>query len=376
MQTSFSTIQTWLTTNLPTAATTLQTGFTTAWEALPGVVSTAQTTMTTAFAAIQTAWQTLAGFFGPAIERVKVSFMGLGTQVEPVKTAISGLLTAFQNLWIAVQPIITALGTVIGAVLGVAALATINAFSAALQALGPIITTVVDTMTAVLSGFALIFSGIVETIRLLIEGDFAGAWAAAGTVLQGAVDVLVGILQGLYDLAVEIFTALATTVTTTLEDLGVSMSDIVESIKSWWAEKWNAMVGFVQPVLDIVGTVQTKLQGFVDWISSIHIPNPFSGWTVPELPAWATGLLPGHAAGTSWAAGRLTEVGERGREFIIPPAGSKVLTNGQSNRLAAQGADMGGGTVINMGPVTIANNMDIEAVAYRVATINARLRRG
>ena len=375
MEPGFTSIKTWLETNLPTAAATLQTGFTTVWNALPGVVTTAQEGMATAFTAIQTAWQTLEKIFGPAIDRIRESFSGLSTQVDPVKTSLSGLLTAFQNLWTALQPILTALGKVIGAVFGVAALVVLNAFSAAIEALGPVVTTMVDQITLVINTIADILTNATALVKAVIDGDWTAAWASAQAIGENVVTFLQETWENFSTVIETILQAIYDTVVNTLTDMGVDAEGVVNGIKTWWEEKWNAMKGFVQPVLDIIDSLQTKLQGFVDWIGSISIPNPFSGWSVPDIPEWARRLLPGAAVGSSFLAGGLTEVGERGREFIIPPAGSKVLTNGQSNRLAAAGADWGGGSTINMGQVYVGDKMDVEAIAYRVATIIERRRR-
>jgi phage-related protein len=335
--------------------------------------------MATAFTAIQTAWQTLASFFGPAIDRVKESFTGLSTQVEPVKTAVSGLLTAFQNLWTAVQPIVVALGTTIGAVLGIVALFALNAFSAAIDALGPVVTTVVDQIKLTINTVADIIREATALIKAVIDGDWQAAWTSAQTIGESIVTFLQETWENFATLMETILTAIYDTVINTLTDLGVDAEATVDAIKTWWQTKWEAMKGFVQPVIDIIDTLKEAIESFSTWIGSISIPNPFSGildsinGIRDKLPGWVPGSS--QAVGTSWAPGGLTEVGERGREFIIQPPGARTLTNGQSNRLAAQGAEMGGGMTVTMGPVYMSDKMDVEAIAYRVATIIERRRR-
>jgi phage-related protein len=231
------------------------------------------------------------------------------------------------------------------------------------------ITTVVNTMTTVLNGFALIFGGIVEMIRMLIEGDWAGAWAAAGTIVDGFTTYLTDLWNGLATIVTTIFTAIYDTVINTLTDMGVNAQALVESIRTWWADKFGAMNAVVNGIKDALTWLQDKIGAFRDWIGGISIPNPFQGIldTINSiraiLPGWAGGSS--YASGTSWARGGLTEVGERGREFIIPPAGSKVLTNGQSNRLAAQ---EGSGRVVNItvNGAPLRSERDGEQLAYRL----------
>lgn len=392
---------TWFRANLPAALTALQASFATAWSgagatvsamwgavqpslaqmatwftaSLPGALTTARGSFTTAITAIQTIWQTLVGLFGPSIQRIQTAFLGLGTSTAPLLPALQGLGTAFQTFWAAVQPVITAIGQVIGASIGVVALTAMNGLATAIGAIGPILTTLVSQVTAAVQLIATTIGGLVAIVQAIVAGDWTAAWGAAGEVADGFATFVSDTLQNLLDFATTVFTGLYDIVYNTLSDLGVDMEAVMSGIVTWWQQKWAALVGFVQPVLDIVGNLQKKLEDFISWIGGISIPNPFAGWSMPEMPAWARGLLPGNASGTSWSLGGLTEVGERGREFIIPPTGSKVLTHGQSNRLAMAGAGGDGMTTINMGPVNIYDKTDIEALAYRVATINARRRR-
>jgi hypothetical protein len=48
------------------------------------------------------------------------------------------------------------------------------------------------------------------------------------------------------------------------------------------------------------------------------------------------------------------------------PAGSKIFSAGETEGM------MGQRQVVNVGPVYVNDGVDVEALAYRVATINAR----
>lgn len=359
MQTAWTGMQTWLQTNLPTAATNLQTTFTSVWTALPGVVSTAQEGMATAFTAIQTAWQTLESFFGPAIDRIKQAFSGLSTQIDPIKTSLSGLITAFQSLWTALQPILLQLGMVLGAVFGVVGLTLLNGFSAAISAIGPVVTAVVDQITLTINTIAGILTAATALVKAVIDGDWTTAWQSAQTIGESAVNYLSTTWENFSTAIGTIMTAIYDTVIDTLTDLGVDAQALVDSIKSWWSDKFGAMQGIVDGVVGAIQGLWDKVSAFAAWIGSVHIPNPFAGLHVP-----------GFASGTSYSPGGLVEVGERGREFIIPPAGSKVLTNGQSNRLAdsAQGSKSYN---ITVNGVQLRTDLDGERLGYRLAGLIA-----
>jgi TP901 family phage tail tape measure protein len=71
------------------------------------------------------------------------------------------------------------------------------------------------------------------------------------------------------------------------------------------------------------------------------------------------------AIGSSYARNRLTLVGERGREFLLPRAGDRILTNGQSNRMAA--ASAGDGVNVNVYIDRVDSAIDVDDLAWRVA---------
>ena len=343
--------------------TQLRTWFT---ASLPGALTTAQGTFTTAITAIQTLWQTLVGLLGPSIQRIQTAFLGLGTSTAPLRPALQGLMTAFQTLWTTVQPLIVMLGQVIGAVVGVAAVTAMNGLATAIGAIGPILTTLVSEVTAAVEFISTAIGGMVEIIKLLIDGDFAGAWLSAQDIMAAFGEFVLVTLQNMLDLATTIFMGLYDIVYNTLTDLGVDMETVMSGVVTWWEQKWNAMVGFVQPAIDIVDSLKTKIQGFKDWIGSISIPNPFAGLSLPSMPSW----VPGFAAGTMSAPGGLALVGERGPELVNLPRGARVWSNSDTRGMLA--GDGEGGPTIHMGPVYVGDKVDIEALAYRVATINAR----
>lgn len=74
--------------------------------------------------------------------------------------------------------------------------------------------------------------------------------------------VVLATLQNMLDLATTIFTGAVRTLYNTLTDLGVDMETVMSGVVTWWQEKWSAMVGFVQPVLNIIDSLKPRLGAF------------------------------------------------------------------------------------------------------------------
>lgn len=114
----------------------------------------------------------------------------------------------------------------------------------------------------------------------------------------------------------------------------------------------------------------TTLFGTPGWITTFQtVVNGLLGW-VPKLPELPFGL--GEAGGSSYMqGGALRGINERGMELVsiprshaILPPGSKVYTNGQSNRMMAGG---GGGDVhIHLDGIVIRSDQDINSLAFQL----------
>jgi hypothetical protein len=118
---------------------------------------------------------------------------------------------------------------------------------------------------------------------------------------------------------------------------------------------------WVQKMLDWIPETPEWIERFLNWQPAMP------GW-VQRLLNWIGGDEKSNAVGTPSFPGGWTKVGEFGPEMVRLPAGSKIYSANETQ--AMMGGQ--GGSVLNMGPVYVANDVDIEALAYRVATINAR----
>lgn len=364
IQPTLALLQTWLATTIPEAASTMQALFAGAWDALPAAMQTAQ-------AAIQTAWTTIETIFGPAVQRIVDAVDGLGQSFAPVGTALGGLGTAFSNLWTAVSPILQQLGQLIAGVFGVVALFALNLFARAIEALGPLVTAVIDQITLTINTIATIITALTVAVKAIAAGDWMAAWNALKDAFTPIWDLITGTINNLITIVSEVLLAIGTAITDTLTDLGVDIEPLLNGIKGTWDTIWGGFTGIVDTVVGAVESVKEGIQGFIDWISGISIPNPFAaiassiGSIRERLPGWMPGSTGGDAEGTSWHEGGMHLVGERGPELITSPQGAQVLTAGQTARRL-------GGTetpqiVLNMGGVTVSGEMDIETLAYRLA---------
>lgn len=98
-----------------------------------------------------------------------------------------------------------------------------------------------------------------------------------------------------------------------------------------------------------------------DWIPELKWPSiPEFKWPTITLPS-----IPGFAVGTAFAPGGMALVGERGPELIDLPRGSRVYDNQETQRMG------GGATTIN-NYYQVADALDVESVAYRVAQVMQR----
>jgi len=345
-----------------------------AFSSLPDAWATVQTSFSTATASLTEVWTTVADFFGPSIERVRAAFGSLGESVSGMGPSFSALGTALGSLWEAAQPILEGLGQVIAAVFGVASVALINTFAATIEALGPIVETVVNQITTVINTIAGVLSGATALVRAVIDGDWSAAWEAGKGIVDTMKEGMEDTINNLLEVVTTIFTAIYEAVTATLDDLGLDVDTKMNQLLGFWKGIWESLGQAVQPVIDAVATVKEAIETFIGWITNISIPNPFEGWSFPSLPGWmgGGGTPPANQLGTSYWRGGLTMVGEDGPEPVWLPMGSQIMGNTDFRRAMLGGA-FGGDAAINVGPVYVQNDLD----AYQIGLMarNA-LRRG
>jgi hypothetical protein len=120
------------------------------------------------------------------------------------------------------------------------------------------------------------------------------------------------------------------------------------------------------------------MPGWLDRLLSWSWPSPpdilgGAGAAASAVGDMVGGMFGGNAGGTPFWRGGLTWVGEEGPELIDLPRGTRVFPNDLSMEMA--GGGMGGGGVQITVNATVANELDLHELAYRLGAEFERLRR-
>lgn len=167
--------------------------------------------------------------------------------------------------------------------------------------------------------------------------------------------------------------------------VSVAWSDWIPAAFSWssyvFSLTWSSFVSKLNwPSISWPG-----FSTFVPTISWPTISWPGWGSFIPAFPGWpdigamiqdaigsAASYLPGtNAVGTNFWGGGVSLVGETGPELVYMPRGSKVAHSGETRALLA-GA--GGDVQVNV-YATVANGIDVNALAYEIADVLRRRNR-
>lgn len=296
----------------------------------------------------------------------------IGTALMPLLTQLLGaiipIITSVTE-WMAANPELT--GTITMVVGGVGALMTvlgpllimlpgiISAFgilSSALPVIGAgfaALTGPVGLAVAVIAGAALLIIQNWEGIK----GGLEVIWDGIKAVFKGAADFVSEVFQAWVDFQVM-----------KIEFVIEAWNKFKDAVL--WV--WDQIVGGIQSAADFIAGIIDGIFGIIGEVFSALrelalAAGDFLGFA-------DGGVVPGYADGGAikgYANGGLTDhrivrVGERGPELVALPVGSNVMRN-EDMRAAAKG---GGGLNINgplMQGVSIANDMDVDTVARQLA---------
>jgi len=379
--------------------------------------------------AIKSAWEGLLGLLEPSIERLKTAFGDMTSGLGELGPSFTALQDAVKNVVDALMPIITTLGLVIGGAIGVVATLAVNTLAAVFEALPGVVKAVVDQVTAVINLIAETVDGVVKIVRGLLTGDFAEAWEGVKQIVGGVEEYMKTTLGNLGAVVLLAFGLIRSVIVNTFLDLATAMGldDLVEKVKgfqttvttmvdnlkktvsgAWLTIKdtialtvetfsWStfvtaltwpeAIAGFTWDTwLDVLAwPAVTAIFAWGDWITALEWPDIDSfSWSefvdgvdlasyIPDFGSWAdyiedaiNNFIGGSAVGRSyWPDGAAGVVGERGPELAVMPAGSKILTNGQSNRRLAGDGGMGPVQIsIEVGSMNSA--LDMEELVWRI----------
>jgi len=366
---------TWLQSTIPQALATLQALWGAVWAALPGAMGQV-TTGIQGFATTATAAATmLQAFLAPAIARVQTAFAGIGPSLGQLSGPLATLQEAFAQLWVVVQPILAQLAAGIGAGLAVAADAGINTVAAIIGNLPALIGPAIAQVTNSITLIATTVQGVADLVTAIIDGDWDAAWAAAQEIAQGFGTFFTNTVANWQAITGAVFETIKTIVAGTLSDMGTSIESVMGSISAFWTGIWEGMGKAIQPVLDAIDTLKKGIESFKDWISSISIPNPFAGISIPSLPSMPSlPSLPGFAAGGAVTGGAPIIVGERGPELYVPNSNGRIVPNNELDDWTAAPGMGVSSAAVTIETVYVTNQVDLQALAWQVAQLLNRRR--
>jgi phage-related protein len=397
---AWTTVKAWLDATLPAALTALKTAWDTSWPALQTVATTAVDAINGAFDNLKTAFTsiqagagqaqgTLSGFlaqvtaigaivvafFAPAVERLQAAFTALPEKLAPLLPKLQELGGAFMGLIQSLAPFLA----LIGVGLAIAANFGINALTAILNNLPGLVGPIIDQVTATLRLISTVLTEVIAAVQAAINGDWNAVWESAKTVINEFNTFFRGLFSRLGTFLGAVGQILYDAIVNTLKDMGIDITPHLEGIRKTFEDIWTKVTGYIQPVIDLIGTITTTIGEFKDYLSGLDLPNPFAGLaSAGQAVMDAIGGI-GNAAsgggadgdpstpqaiGTSYFRGGAAQINERGYEQIVLPAGARIYTNGQTNNLpTGEGKTIN----INMGGVTISKQMDVQAIGYTLA---------
>ena len=249
------------------------------------------------------------------------------------------------------------------------------------DAVGPIMTTLGDIFSGSVSGMGLSFESVTPVIVDAING--------IGSVITAIAPVASAIIQGLGSYIAEIFPGIASIISVVGEKIGA-----VFTMLGSHSQLFQGIIETMGPIVSgVLSTMGTVIGGAFDLIiaavdlclSAFEKAFPAieavvkAAWSVIEpiingigkgVSAVAgavknvAGFIGGgkssvgaNATGTSYWSGGYTTVGEHGPELVSLPAGSKVHSNSDTQKM------LGGKSVnINIGSMVIREEADIDKV--------------
>ena len=233
----------------------------------------------------------------------------MGFSFENVTSIIADAVTVVGNIITAIAPVISGILQGVGSIV-----------EAVFPAIASVMSMVGEKIVAVytmLGSHSQLFQGIVETMGPIISGVISGL----GVVIGGAFDVIIAAV----DLCLSAF-----------EKAFPAIEAVVKSV-------WNV----IEPIINGIGKGISAVAGAVK--------------NVAGFIGGGKGSVGANATGTSYWRGGYTTVGEHGPELINLPAGSKVHSNSDTQKI------IGGKAVnINVGSMVIREESDIDKVATEI----------
>ena len=356
----------------------VSTAFDTLKTSVSDAISPVSTAISDAFATISTA---IGEFKMPTIEELAATLNGFRD------TAVQSLADAFTNLDLTgkLSGLLTSLTTAISGV----------DWSSIGAAAG-------TALSAVLSpdGLKIAFVGIATAVAPALTASIAGiSWVMSSENFSNLTSAVMGALTGIdWSTVGEKFGTLKDAIVTALGDFAGGFTAAfttpvwLTELTAWVFPSPTELISWTFPDYKTWTWAPYLTWTWVPYLTWTWVPYnawvwaPYKAWTWPDIPtpAWLSSLLSWspslpswmgggdtNAVGTNFWGGGVSLVGETGPELVYMPRGSKVAHSGETRALLA-GA--GGDVQVNV-YATVANGIDVNALAYEIADVLRRRNR-
>lgn len=303
----------------------------------------------------------------PTVEQVEQQYRNLVAQGSALIDSIMAVIGPIVDIvaqYVEWQDVLIALGIVIAsavipALVGiVTAAAPVIAVGAALVAAVALVRTAWEedwggiqektatVMTWLVDAYTVIADWMTNDLPLALE-TLRRDWTLIWNAIQSNTIAIVGVITGTLNAIAEL--------------VNVTIPNAIDGFKSFLSRislpnPFALISSTISGISSAVDSAKSAIDSFKSWLSSIKIPNPFSGFSLPSIPNPFS-----NASGTGFFPGGVTLVGERGPELVALPRGSRIESSERTERM------MGGGVTVNV-YATVNNGMDIEELAWRVAS--------
>jgi len=379
---------------------------------LPGAIATGTAAFTGLLAQLSMIGATLQAFFAPAIERVQTAFMGLPDSLAPLLPALQEMGAAFGGLVTSVTPLVMLLG----AGLAIAADFGVNLMAAAIERLPGIVGPIIDQVTNSVKLISTVISEVTTAIVAIANGDWTAAWESMKSIVTAFQTFISDTWTNITTMVGNVGGAVGDAVVNTLKDMGLTaaataVEDIIAQVKvmgesisavlsgdlafsitlpDWLAKllkwSWPAMPAVPSWITTLLAWLWPAMPSVPNWIQRLFdwrwpgLPEApawladLLNWKWPAMPAFNFPSLPGMAAGGAVTAGTTYMVGERGPELFTPNRSGSIIPNDELGGVWDDMAVGASGAQVTV-YATVANDIDVHALAYQVATEIGRWRR-